>query len=251
MAVTGDLLRAGQAATASTGAQPALDYYVITPEAGAGAVRAEGLVVEEFVFTGDHRTIGLNTAAWSTDDRAWQSSAAFGRAMREDPRLRAHVAAVGRTDAETTYRRLGGGALPGETELRECFRDTLALPDSAPLRLGPEGGSDGFPDSRVYRVLFAGDLRLSGLACLAPEVVTLAEDAGDPRTRIAGTGGLRTARDVFTWELRRIGPGVACCVDLTAHLGTTSDDALRPLLRRLTTAIRHAGPIPVTIERFS
>lgn len=144
-----------------------------------------------------------------------------------------------------------GGELPGEATLRGCFRDTLALPDSAPLRLGPEGGSGGFHDSRVYRVLFAGDLRLPCLARLAPEVITLAEDADDPRTRIAGTGGLRTARDVFTWEPRRIGPGVACCVDLTAHLGTPSDGALRPLLRSLTTAIRHAGPIPVTIERFS
>lgn len=251
MPVTGDLLRAGLAATASAPTQPALDYYVITPEAGAGAVRAEGLVVEEFVFSGDHRTIGLDTAGWSGDDRTWWSSAAFGRAMREDPELRARVVAVGRTDAEAAYRRLGGGELPGEVTLRDRFRDTLALPDSAPLRLGPEGGSGGFHDSRTYRVLFAGDLRLSGLARLAPEVVTLAENADDPRTRIAGTGGLRTARDEFTWELRRIGPGVACCVDLTARLGTMSDDALRPLLRSLTTAIRHAGPIPVTIERFS
>ncbi|WP_405086193.1 hypothetical protein [Microbispora sp. NBC_01389] len=249
--MAGDSHRAGLSATAGASAQPALDYYLITPETGPGAFPAEGLVVEEFVFAGDHRTIGLNTARWSTDDRAWQSSAAFGRAMREDPRLRARVAAAGRTDAEAVCHRLGGGELPGEATLRECFRDTLALPDSAPLRLGPEGGSRGGHDSRVYRVLFAGDLRLPGLARLAPEVITLAEDADDPRTRIAGTGGLRTARDVFTWELRRIGPGVACCVDLTAHLGTTCDDALRPLLRSLTTAIRHAGPIPVTIERFS
>lgn len=220
----------------------ALDYYLIMP-----GTRPEGIVVEEFTLAGDFRTIGLNTAGWTAADGVWWSSAAFARAMREDPDLRARLRAVGRPEAEAVYRRLGGGELPGESGLRDRFHDYQPLPDSPPLRLGSPRIPDGFHDTRVYRVLFAGEPHLPRLAT----IVTLAEQAGDPRTRIVGTGGLRTGSDAFTWEVRRIGPGAACCIDVTAHLGTASDHALGPLLRRLTTAMRHAGPLPVTIERFS
>ncbi|MEU6428266.1 hypothetical protein ABZ860_20425 [Microbispora sp. NPDC046973] len=246
--MTGDIRgRERAAVTAAPESQAALDYYLITPATGADGAPAEAIVVEEFALTGDFRTVGLDTAGWTAADGVWWSSAAFGRAMREDPRLRARARAVSRPEAEAAYRDLGGGELPGETRLRAVFHDHRPLPDAPPLRLGPPRVADGFHDTRVYRVLFAGEPHLSRLA----DVVTLAGEAGDPQTRVIGTGELRTDRDVFTWEVRRIGPGVACCLDLTAQLGTASGRALGPLLRRLTTAMRHAGPVPVTVERFS
>ncbi|MEU6413009.1 hypothetical protein [Microbispora sp. NPDC046933] len=235
------------AVTAASEPQAALDYYLIMSAAGTDGAPAEGVVVEEFALTDDFRTIGLNTAGWTAADGVWWSSAAFGRAMREDPDLRARARAVSRPEAEAAYHGLGGGELPGETRLRARFHDYQPLPDSPPLRLNPPYVPDGFHDTRVYRVLFAGEPHLPRLS----DVVTLAGEAGDPRTRVLGAGELRKDSDVFTWQVRRIGPGVACCLDLTAHLGTTSGQALGPLLRRLTTAMRHAGPVPVTVERFS
>ncbi|WP_182906688.1 hypothetical protein [Microbispora sp. H13382] len=237
-----DMDERGQPALAAAAPEAALDYYLITSETGA-----EGVVVEEFALADDFRTVGLNTAGWTAADGVWWSSAAFGRAMREDPGLRARAHAVSRPEAEAAYHGLGGGELPGEAWLRAMFHDYRLLPDSPPLRLSPPQVPEGFHDTRVYRVLFAGEPSLPRLA----EMVTLAAEAGDPRTRVVGTGALRTASDVFTWDVRRIGPGAACSVDLTAHLGTTSDEALGPLLRRLTTVMRHAGPVPVTVERFS
>jgi len=246
--MTGDIRERGRAAvTVAAEAQAALDYYLITPAADGDEAPAEAIVVEEFTLTDDFRAIGLDTAGWTAAAGDWWSSAAFGRAMREDPGLRARVRAVSRPEAEAAYHGLGGGELPGETRLRALFRGHQPLPDSPPLRLTPPSVPDGFHDTRVYRVLFAGEPRLSLLA----DVVTLAGEAGDPGTRIVGSGVLRADPDVFTWEVRRIGPGVACCLDLTAHLGTASAQVLGPLLRRLTTAMRHAGPIPVTVERFS
>ncbi|MFI7029140.1 hypothetical protein ACIBK1_10590 [Microbispora rosea] len=247
--MTGDIRERGRAAaTAAPEAQAALDYYLIMPAADADGAPAEAIVVEEFTLTDDLRTVGLDTAGWwPAADGGWWSSAVFGRALREDPGLRARARAVSRPEAEAAYRGLGGGELPGETRLRALFRDHQPLPDSPPLRLTPPRVPDGFHDTRVYRVLFAGEPRLPLLA----DVVALAGEAGDPGTRIVGSGELRTDPDVFTWEVRRIGPGVACCLDLTAHLGTASSEALGPLLRRLTTAMRHAGAVPVTVERFS
>ncbi|MBX6385735.1 MAG: hypothetical protein IRZ07_22640 [Microbispora sp.] len=238
---TSDICALGRHAV-TTAPQEALDYYLIM-----SGTDAEGIVVEEFTLTGDFRTVGLNTAGWTAADGVWWSSAAFGRALREDPELRARARAVSRSEAEAAYRDLGGGELPGDDGLRARFHDCQPLPDSPPLRLGPPSVPEGFHDTRVYRVLFAGEPQLPRLAA----IVTLAEQAEDPRTRIVGTGEQRVGFDAFTWEVRRIGPGVACCIDVTAHLGTASDHALGPLLRRLTTAMRYAGPIPVTIERFS
>lgn len=242
--MTRDVRRIGQeTALAPSGPQPTLDYYVV----GSGGNGAEGVVVEEFVLTGDHRALGLNSAGWTAADGRWWSSAAFARAMREEPEVRVRVTAVGRREAEDVYRRLGGGELPGEAALRAHFSDFLALPDSAPLRLGSPQAPEGFLDQRVYRVLFTGEPDLDRL----DEVVTPAEGHRDPRTRIVGTGRLRAGQDMFAWDLRRVGPGIACSLDLTASLGTPSGQAVGPLLRTLTTALRHAGLIPVTVERFS
>ncbi|GGO79851.1 hypothetical protein [Nonomuraea cavernae] len=255
--------------------EPRLDYYLILPETGAPSLRpgwitveagvpsaptegimvqadavavpAEGIVVEEFTLAGDHTAIGLDSAGWTATD-GWWSSAAFSRGMRTDARLRARLVAVRRDDAEVVYRRLGGGELPGEAALRGHFHDHQPLGGSAPLRLGPERVPDGFRDRRVYRVLFANDLREDG----PPRLRSAWRMAlADPPARVAGTAHRRVAGDDFTWDLRRIGPGVAWCLDLTACLASASDDAVRPLLRELVTVLRHAGLIPVTIERFA
>ncbi|GAB3986465.1 hypothetical protein [Plantactinospora veratri] len=69
-------------------------------------------------------------------------------------------------------------------------------------------------------------------------------------TGVVGTARRRVGADAFTWELRRIGAGAAWCLDLTADLAGSRDDAVGPLLRELTTAARIAGLIPVTIERL-
>jgi len=50
-------------------------------------------------------------------------------------------------------------------------------------------------------------------------------------------------------EVRRIGAGIAWCLDLTAFLRTGA--ALGPLLRELTAIMRRHGMIPVTVERFA
>ncbi|MEU8250334.1 hypothetical protein [Nonomuraea sp. NPDC048916] len=227
--------------------EPWLDYYLIRPEDGAPSAPADGIVVEEFALAGDHTAIGLDSAGWTAAD-GWWSSAAFSRGMRTDARLRARVVAARRRDAEVVYRRLGGGELPGEATLRGRFHDHQLLAGSAPLRLGPAQAPDGFRDRRVYRVLFAGDLREDGPPRLRSAWrMTLA----DPPARVAGTAHRRVAGDVFSWDLRRIGPGVAWCLDLTACLASGSDDAVGPLLRELVTVLRHAGLIPVTIERFA
>ncbi|MEW9530223.1 hypothetical protein [Microbispora sp. NPDC049125] len=237
----------GPGELAGASSPEALHYYSLLPEPG----QAEGLVVEEFLFAADHTTVGLAGAGW-TAGGGWWSSAAFIRGMRTDPRLRARIAAVRRHEAEDVYRRLGGGELPDETALRTYFRDHDVLPGSAPLLLSAPQAPDGFRERRLYRVLFANELGEDRLARLR-DVWRMAApgDSADPRARVVGTARLRLASDVFTWDLRRIGPGVAWCLDVTAYLNSPSGGALGPLLRELTTVMRHEGLIPVTIERFS
>ncbi|GAA2864192.1 hypothetical protein GCM10010517_23370 [Streptosporangium fragile] len=237
------------------GPRPPLDYYLVMPEpgqAGGPSAPADGIVIEEFVLADDHTATGLDSAGWTATDGAWWSSAAFSRGMRTDPALRDRVVAVHRHDAEAVYRRLGGGALPDEATLRTCFHDRLPLDDSAPLLLGSPQVPEGFRERRVYRVLFAGDLdaerlqRLRAVWEMAP-----ADRSADPMARVAGTARMHAGRDVLTWDLRRIGPGTAWCLDLTACLGGSSDNTVGSLLRELTAMMRHARLIPVTIERFA
>ncbi|GIH95604.1 hypothetical protein ACFFMN_06590 [Planobispora siamensis] len=205
------------------------------------------------MLAGDHTATGLDGAGWSVTDGTWWSSAAFSRGMRTDPALRDRVVAVHRRTAEAVYRRISGEDLPGEAALRGRFHDRLPLDDSAPLLLGSPEVPEGFRERRVYRVLFAGDLdaeRLRRLRCLW--AMGPADGSADPPARVAGTARLRAGRDVLTWDLRRIGPGTAWCLDLTACLGGSSDDTVGSLLRELRTAMRHdARLIPVTIERFA
>jgi hypothetical protein len=253
--MTTDIRRFGEATVIGACApQPLLDYYLVLPETAVGepSAQADGIVVEEFVLTDDYTAIGLNTAGWTAADGSWWSSAAFSRGMRIDPKLRTRIVAVGRRDVEIIYRRLGGGELPDETTLRTYFHDCESLTDSAPLLLSPPQVPHGFRDKRVYRILFANELGEDRLAYLqAVWQMALADDVTDPQARVIGTAHLRVANDIFTWDLRRIGPGVAWCLDVTAYLASRSGDAIGPLLRDLTTVMRHAGLIPVTIERFT
>ncbi|GII86093.1 hypothetical protein Ssi03_40830 [Sphaerisporangium siamense] len=236
-----------------------LDYYLV----GMGGGAVAGVVVEEFVLTGDHTAAGVDSAGWSAEDGAWWSSAAFCRAMRVDAELRARVVPAGRAEAADAYRRLGGGELPDEGTLRTYFRDRAALPCSAPLLFDTPLVPDGFRELRVYRVLFAKELGREGLARLRaawrmdasgpgnPHGRMDAFGPGDPHGRVAGTARLRAGSDLFTWELRSIGPGVAWCLDLTACLGGESAGAVGPLLRELTAGVRREGLIPVTVERLT
>ncbi|MFF3857431.1 hypothetical protein [Micromonospora sp. NPDC002575] len=231
----------------------ALDYYLVRPDPAGGARRArpEGLIVEEFVFAADHSAVRLHSAAWTPQDGGWWSSAAFSRTMRLDAALRARVAAVDRRDAAAAYRELGGGELPDEGTLRGHFDDSTPLA-TAPLPLTPGHPTAGFGETRVYRVLFADVLGPDGLAHLRTTWrMTVTGDAADPGARVLGVARRRVGDDAFTWHLRRIGAGGPWCLDLTVDLAGGRDDTVRPMLRELTTTLRMAGLLPVTVERFS
>jgi hypothetical protein len=189
-----------------------LDYYLVPG----------GIVVEEFVLAGDGWTIPLRAAAWSAGT-GWSGRAELSRAMRVDAQLRAQVRPVERPEAEREYARLGGGELPDEVTLRRYLGDPL--PTAEPLRLGEPAD-----DRRQYRILFANDLDGAALARVRSAHPSLA-------------GGR------FTWELRRIGPGIAWGLDLTAR--SRADGEIARVLRVLLAAMRRQGLIPVTVERFA
>jgi hypothetical protein len=211
---------------------PPLDYYLVGSDA---------IVVEEFVFGDDGAAVGLDSAGWTPGTGRWSGSAAVSRLMRADPAVRGSVVPVERSGAAEAYRRLGGGDLPDEATLRRAFHERVTLGD-APLRLTAVRGADG-RESRIYRILFAGDLPADRLEALR-SVWRMGPGGTD---RVAGTARLDPGDDAFTWDLRRIGPGVAWCVDLTAPGG----GAVGPFLRALAATARRHGLIPVTVERFS
>ncbi|WP_139135675.1 hypothetical protein [Micromonospora yangpuensis] len=235
-----------------------LDYYLVRPagdgrsarrDGGVGA--PDGILVEEFVLDREHCAVRLDSAGWTAGERRWWRAAAFSRAVRSDPAVRARVVPVDRDEAAAVLRLFGGADLPDERTLRGYFRDGTPLRTAAPLRLGGEVTA-GFHDTRVHRILFANDLTPPGLADLrARWPLTVTGDLADPLARVIGTAELRVGDDAFRWELRRIGTVSAWCVDLTSDLAGPHDDALRPMLRQLTTAMRRQGLIPVTIERFA
>ncbi|MFE9201887.1 hypothetical protein [Micromonospora sp. NPDC007230] len=214
-----------------------LDYYVLRAEADPG--QPAGLLVEEFVLADDLSAARLRSAGWTPADGGWWSSAAYARAVRTEPRLRARLAAVDRADAEATYRRLGGGTLPGEQELRGHFQDDVPLATGAPLRL------NAGPD--VHRILFAGELddgRLTRLGALLR-----LDDPDGARPGVVGTGRLRVNDTNVRWDLRRIGGGIAWCLDVTSE--PAGGDALPWVLRQLVAVARGHGLVPATIERLS
>ncbi|MBP2705390.1 hypothetical protein JOL79_16365 [Microbispora sp. RL4-1S] len=225
-----------------------LDYYVVLHDSSE---RPLGILVEEFACAADGTTTGLDGAGWTAADGQWRSSAGFSRRLRRD--VEPPVLAVDRPEAAAIYRRLGGGELPGETTLRGHFTEHLALPWAEPLRFAPPEVPEGFHDRRVYRLLFARAPREGAVDRLRDlwRMTTPGADPADPRGRVAGNARRRVAGDSFTWDLRRIGPGISWCVDLTACLATPSGESVGPVLGELTAAMRREGLIPVTVERFS
>ncbi|MET7336862.1 hypothetical protein [Nonomuraea sp. NPDC005650] len=206
-----------------------MDYYLIS---GPG-----GILVEEFVLQDDHTATGIDSAVWSPEHGRWSAAPELSRALRSDAGLRALVSPVDRRSAAEAYARLGGGELPGEERLRGLFRERQPLPAAAPLDLGSS------PDARRYRILFAGDLDADGLA--GARAALRLEPADDPR--VAG----RASGEGITWELRRIGAGIAWCVDVTVRLGSDPAGVLGALLDHHRQAVREQGLIPVTVERFA
>lgn len=136
--------------------------------------------------------------------------------------------------------------------VRSYFCDYQPFPNSVPWRLSTVKPPEGFVEQRVYRILFAKDLTADGVAELANLWrMALASDWPGPQTRVVGTANAQLPGHVFTWNLRRIGPGIAWCLDVTAQLENVREDVLGEVLWQLRTAMRRQGLIPVTIERFS
>jgi len=194
-----------------------LDYYRF----GVG-----GVLAEEFVRGRDHTTVGLRSALWTRG--GWRSAASVSRSVRTDPAVLAAVTPTDRAGAEAALRELGGGPLPDEAALRDHFADYEAFAVVSPLLLGPAEPPDGFHEKRVYRVLFARDLRADRFE-----------------------GHRQVGADRFAWTLRRVGNGIATALDVTVSLATGADHTVRPMLRELTSAVRKQGFVPVMTERFA
>ncbi|MEV4655239.1 hypothetical protein [Micromonospora sp. NPDC049301] len=233
----------------AAGPRPPLDYYLVLAEPNPAA-EVEGIVVEEFARHANFSTAGLDSAGWTPSGDGWWSSASFSRSMRTDRELLARVVPTSRGGAERVHRQLGGGQLPVEAVLRTYFRDHQPFTTAPPLRLGPAQPPSGFHDRRVYRVLFAKDLREDQLANLR----TLWQPAVDGAPRSPGSvvaGHRDQGGDRFAWDVRRVGRGLAWCLDVTVLLRTTATGTLGATLYELTNVMRRHGLIPVTTERFA
>ncbi|MCF6472358.1 hypothetical protein FAF44_28770 [Nonomuraea sp. MG754425] len=217
-----------------------MDYYLIS--ATAGDRSPAGLLVEEFVLCDDYTAAGIDGTEWVTEIGAWSASADLSRAIRADIDLRSRVTPVSRPEASRAFRMLGGDVLPEEAGLRTLFQERRALPTTSPLNLG-----NGSSKARRYRILFAGELGETGLA--NARTALRLEPTGDPR--VVGAASANSGGHGFTWELRRIGAGIAWCVDVTARLGSGPVTTLGALLHHHRQAVREQGLIPVTVERFA
>ncbi|WP_424535856.1 hypothetical protein ACOZ38_38390 [Sphaerisporangium viridialbum] len=228
---------------------PPLDYYLIFAAAGdrgRGALPSV-ILVEEFLLRGDHTAAGIAGVEWTPATGAWRDRPASSRAIRTDALLRERVVPVSRAHAADAYTMLGGGELPQEARIRAFFHDCQPLPAEDPLDLGSPGD-----EKRLYRILFAGDLHERGLARLRSALrLEPAGDQADPRAHVVGTATATAAGHTVTWELRRIGAGIAWCLDVTVNPGPGPDPAIGTLLHHHRQAIREQGLIPVTIERFA
>ncbi|MFG1872801.1 hypothetical protein [Micromonospora arborensis] len=225
-----------------------LDYYLLLPrqDERGPTTTVEGIVVEEFTRQHDYSTTGLDSAGW-TPDSGWWSSASLSRALRRDPETLARVVPTSRRKAEGVYRTLAGGQLPDDTVLRTYFLDHQPIATAPPLRLGPAQPPSGFHERRVYRILFAKDLR-------AEQVTSLRAAWRTPvgsTSASAASGHLEKDGDHLTWDLRRVGHTLAWCLDVTVLLSTATADAVGSTLSDLTGVMRQHGLIPVTTERFS
>jgi hypothetical protein len=206
--------------------------------------------VEQFARHDDATTAGLHSAGWTADRAHWWSSASFSRSVRTQPSMAARIVPTRREGAEAVYRRHGGGTLPEEALLRNNFHDYTAFPATAALTFAPASVPAGFAERRLYRVLFAKQLTQAGPENLrALWRAALLEPSG-PDERVLATARRRTGDDVYTWDLRSIGPRLACCLDVTALLRAATSTTVGPVLGELTEAVRQQGLIPVTTERF-
>lgn len=215
-----------------------MDYYLL-----AGDV----ILVEEFAYGEDHVTVGLGGAMWTAGDGAWRATGSFGRILRTDHDLLPMITPMRRDRAERIFRRLDGGALPSEMELRSRFGEWVQLAYAAPLRLGPDETPAGFSEKRMYRVLFAREPRAAQLAELS------AAWQGTTRSGLPSGKG-RAGAHLFTWNLRRVGRGIAWGLDVTMLLGGPNGESAEiagRVLRKLTADVRERGLIPVTTERFA
>ncbi|HEX4818529.1 MAG TPA: hypothetical protein VFV66_37810 [Nonomuraea sp.] len=217
-----------------------MDYYLIsTSERDRSPA---GVLVEEFVLCEDFTAAGIDSAEWGSETGEWLSAPEVSRAIRSDPALRRRVTPVHLREARAVYARLGGGELPDEDRLRAHFHRRQPLPASAPLHLGSAPAR-----ARRYRILFAGELGADGLA--NAQAALRLEPTGDPR--VVGKASGNAGGHGFTWELRRIGAGIAWCVDVSVRLGAGPLATLGALLHHHRQAIREQGLIPVTVERFA
>lgn len=217
-----------------------MDYYLIST---SGNDRSPaGILVEEFVLCEDFTAAGIDSAEWGSETGCWLAAPEVSRAIRSDGVLRRRVTPVDRWGARDAYAYLGGGELPEEDQLRDHFRRRQALPTSAPLHLGTRPAK-----ARRYRILFAGELGVDGLA--NAQAALRLEPTGDPR--VVGKASGSAGGHGFTWELRRIGAGIAWCVDVTVRIGAGPLATLGALLDHHRQAIREQGLIPVTVERFA
>ncbi|TMR24404.1 hypothetical protein ETD86_04530 [Nonomuraea turkmeniaca] len=217
-----------------------MDYYLISTSAYDRS--PAGVLVEEFVLCEDFTAAGIDSAEWGSETGEWLAAPEVSRAIRANGALRSRVTPVSRQDARDAYAYLGGGELPEEDRLREHFRRRQPLPTSSPLHLGSAPAK-----ARRYRILFAGELGADGLA--AAQAALRLEPTGD--ARVVGKASGSVSGHGFTWELRRIGAGIAWCVDVTVRLGAGPLATLGALLHHHRQAIREQGLIPVTVERFA
>jgi hypothetical protein len=225
---------------------PALHYYVVYDGAGV----PEGLLAEEFLLTADYSSAGLVSGGWSRSEARWCDASATSQRLRVEAALRKRMTPVDRTAAAALYGELCGTDLPDEATLRACFGAPRSKPPS-PLRLSGPKPRPGFRETRVYRILFAGELSPDGLAALSEAwQMPVTGDLADPDVRILGAVRPQVTRDAFRWDLRRVAAGTAWGLDVTCDLLGDRDEAVGVLLRGLTTQIRQQGMIPVTVDRF-
>ncbi|WP_316250014.1 hypothetical protein [Micromonospora chalcea] len=228
------------------GSPPALHYYVLYDAAGA----PEGLLAEEFLLAPDYSSAGLVSGGWIRSEGRWHEASATSRRLRADAGLRERVTPVARAAAAALYRDLCGADLPDEDTLRACFGAPPAQPPS-PLRLGDSGPRPGFRETRVYRILFAGELSPDDLTALSEAwQMPITGDPADPGTRVLGAVRRQVRGDAFRWDLRRVAAGAAWGLDVTCDLLGDRDEAVGVLLHGLTTRMREQGMLPVTVDRF-
>ncbi|WP_422738202.1 hypothetical protein ACN263_02440 [Micromonospora sp. WMMD729] len=221
-----------------------LDYHLLLPDPGGQA--EAGILVEEFTRQDDFCATGLHSTSWRPDG-GWWSSATLSRGLRTEPAVLARVVPTGRAEAADAYRRLGGGELPPEDVLRTYFRDHQPIAATAPLRLGPAQPPDGFFERRLYRLLFAKDLRAEQVAALRSRWRT----TGGGTSGSVADGRYESGGTRFIWDLRRVGRSLAWALDVTVLLGTDGVEEVPATLADLTNLLRQHGLVTVTTERFA